>query len=270
MPPGDRAAALASRSPKQRAVIEERLKEFDAMNPAERELRLRLLQVRHYLLPLLQTEPAGRSNLLAQVPASNRRLVEARLKMWDGLSREQQNALLANDEQLQRFQCFGTNTPPPLPPVSVPPAMGQQQHLESSLARWRSSTPPQRERVFAQFQRMSALGAQERARLLKELPEPERGRVERSLEAFEKLPPANRAMWIQAFEQFSNMNPDERRSFLGNAARWEAMAPAERRAWREIVAELPPLPTALPPLPSASVTPRRQPLATNDRPGTPP
>jgi len=272
MPPADRIAALASRTPKQREIVAARLKEFDVMSAAERELRLRLLEVRYYLVPLLQTEPAARTNLLAQLPASHRRLIEARLRTWDNLPPEQQKTLLANEDQLWSFQSFGTNTPPPLPPLvaASPPSPGQREQLESNLAKWRSSPPTQRQRVFAQFQQLSALDERERARLLQRLPQTEREQVERSLTAFEKLPPENRAKWLEAFERFSSLSSDERRAFLNSAARWEAMAPTERRAWREVVAELPPLPTALPPLPSASAPASRRPLATNAQVGLEP
>lgn len=272
MPPADRIAALASRTPQQREIVAARLKEFDAMSLAERELRLRLLEVHYYLVPLLQSEPAARRHLLTQVPASHRRLLEARLRTWDSLPAEQQKTLLANEDQMRSFQSFGTNTPPPLPPPATAsaPSPSQREQLESSLARWRSSPPTQRQRVFAQFQQLSTLDERERAQLLKRLPPTERDQVERSLAAFEKLPPEHRAQWLEAFERFSNLSADERRAFLNSAARWEAMAPAERRAWREVVAEFPPLPTALPPLPSASAPASRRPLATNAQVGLEP
>src|SRR5207247_10209543 len=54
MKPAEREQALAKKSATARKIIEERLKEFDALSPDQRKTRLRLMELQSELLPLLQ------------------------------------------------------------------------------------------------------------------------------------------------------------------------------------------------------------------------
>ena len=63
-----------------------------------------------------------------------------------------------------------------------------------------------------------------------------------------------------------NLTAEERQQFLKNAEKWAAMSPGERQAWRDLVAQLPMLPSSnvSPPVPRPPpVRSRTTVLATN-------
>ena len=69
MTPDEREVFLTNRSPQIRAGILAKVNEYEALDPNERELRLRATELRWYLLPLLQESPGNRAARLAQIPA---------------------------------------------------------------------------------------------------------------------------------------------------------------------------------------------------------
>ena len=81
MTPKERADSLTNRAPEGRARILDKVNEYLAMDPNERELRLRATELRWYLMPLFQTAPADREASLAQVPDELRELVKSRLAL---------------------------------------------------------------------------------------------------------------------------------------------------------------------------------------------
>jgi len=258
MTPAERDQWLASRSEKAQAYLRAQLREFDALTPRERELRLRLLQLRYYLVPLMKSAPAGRQVLLAQVPASERALIVTRLAEWDRLPAEQQKELLQDEKALDSFSVFSTATEAERRAMIERATPERRQRLETELARWQSLTTEQRERLARHFNHFFSLGDPEREKVLGLLSAAERRRTERMLAAFEHLPPEQRTRCIAALNRFITMTPAEREQFWRNAARWESMTPEERRAWRAFTADLPPIPPGLgpgqpppPPLPPA-------------------
>src|SRR2546422_921168 len=54
MKPEEREKALALREPKTRQLVEAKVKQFEALPADERENRLRTLELRWYLLPLMK------------------------------------------------------------------------------------------------------------------------------------------------------------------------------------------------------------------------
>src|SRR5258706_2480861 len=97
MKPAEREQALAKKSPLPRKIIEERLKEFDALSPEERKTRLRLMELQSELLPLLQATPSTRGTMIAVVPERDRPLMQERLRIWDTkLSPDLQKLILEN------------------------------------------------------------------------------------------------------------------------------------------------------------------------------
>src|SRR5438094_235453 len=54
MPPRDREHYLSDKPPEIRARLLDKVKEYQALGPDERELRLRATELRWYLLPLLR------------------------------------------------------------------------------------------------------------------------------------------------------------------------------------------------------------------------
>ena len=266
--PAGREAALASRSEAQRTYLRKRMGEFDAGTATERELMLRSLQLRYYLLPLMKTSPGDRAPQLRAVPAEDRDVIEERLKAWDRVPLDEQKDLLQNEDALRCFPRFETNNPARQAELlqNLPPE--QRTKLEQDLARWHAYPVEQRERMYSQFQQFFSQSSRERTRTLEVLPEGERRQAQRTLETFQKLPAEQRAKCLAAFQKFSTMSSADRERFLRNAARWEAMSTDERQAWRELVAKMPPLPPGLgaPPLPPIPPPMARPPVVSNATP----
>ncbi len=255
--PAQRQIALAGKTEAQRRYLNQRLREFDALDPAQRELRLRLLQLRYFLLPLMRSDASNRVEQLRAVPEEDRQLIADRLRQWDRLPPQQQQQLLQNEQTLRYFPNFETNTPAQQAALLGGFSAQWRRQLEGDLNRWRAYSPEERQRMSAHFQQFFSLSARQKARTLDTLSPAERRQMSDAMKGFENLPAERRAKCIEAFQRFSAMTEAERVTFLANAARWEAMSPEERQAWRQFTARLPPSPPGLglgspmPPLPPA-------------------
>ena len=93
----ERVQSLTNRTPEARKQILAKLREYETLKPDERELRLKVTELRWYLYPLMRAPATNRAALLARVPAADRELVENRLSEWDKLSPEAQKELLQNE-----------------------------------------------------------------------------------------------------------------------------------------------------------------------------
>lgn len=250
MTPAERANYLTNRPPEIRERILAKVWEYLALDPNERELRLRATELRWYLLPLLREPPDGRAASLARVPDDLRDLVQSRLAQWDALPPQSQREFLDNEQTLHYFSHVeATNNPPPV----------------SSQTRWDALPEEERKKITDQFGRFFELAPDEKQKALNTLSDAERAQMEKTLQSFDKLPPAKRAQCIRAFTQFAGMSPQDRVEFLKNAERWSQLPPKERQAWRDLVAQVPlwpPMPSALirPPMPPPVPRPPAQPL----------
>ena len=250
MTPKERADSLTNRPLEARARILDKVNEYLALAPDERELRLRATELRWYLTPLFQIAPADRSASLEQVPDEMRDLVKLRLARWDALPPQMQKEFLDNDRVLRSFA-----------------------HLDTSN---RAAANPEQQKIADEFNRLIEFTPEETQQALNTLSAAERAQMEKTLETFNKLPPAQRAQCIRAFTEFASMSAADRAVFLKNAESWSKMTPKERQAWRDLVVQIPqwppvppallmpPMPPPVPPRPVAHPPQRTQPLvATN-------
>lgn len=224
MSPAERTQSLAGRTAAARARILAKVREYQALAPNERELRLRATELRWYLMPLLRLAPAERAGQLAQMPSELRDLAQSRLTQWDLLPPALQQEFLTNDRALHYL---AQTPPPPLPDT-------------------------RQQEIAKQFDDFLALTEPEKARLLGVLSDAERVRMEQTLDTFNQLPPQQRIICIHNYAKFAGMNGAARAEFLKNAESWSKMSPQERQAWRDLVAHVPlwpPVPTAPPPIP---------------------
>ena len=242
MSPAERNNSLTNRTPEARALILAKLREYRALTPDERELRLRATELRWYLVPLMRTAPANRAGGLAQVPPELVALVNSRLTQWDELPPPLQQEFLSNDQTLHFF------AQPPAP----------------------SSANAEQEKIAGQFSQFFVLTPREQQRLLGTLSEAERKQMEITLKTFEQLPGQKRALCIRNYAKFAGMSGAGRAEFLKNADSWSKMSPQERQTWRDLVATVPLWPSLpqvhrpLPPLPPKNPTNRVKPsMATN-------
>lgn len=267
LPPSQRDAALAALPPERQklaAALRAKLGEYAALPDAEREARLKVLDIRWHLTPLMRLAPGQRSERLATVPAELRPLVEDRLRQWDATPPEAQREFWEHESVVRQF--LGLASAPPAERrnlITNLPAV-QRQALQDSLARWNALPSDQQQRLSANFQRFFDLPAGEKRKTLSTLSEIERRQMESTLRTFEALPPERRRACIEAFGRFASLSEAERNEFLRKAELWQAMTADERQAWRNMVNRMPPLPPGykrqppMPPPPPPHVPGRQQ------------
>ena len=261
--PAERENSLTNRPPEIRGRILAKLREYEALDPNERELRLRATELRWYLLPLMHESPTNRAARLAVIPDDLRALIKTRLTLWDILPPPLQKEFFESERALRYFTHVDSPTNPPMPPI--PPGRGRHHGPQDpDLARWNALPEDQHQKITAQFNQFFELTPMEKKKTLNTLSDAERQQMEKTLETFGKLPPAQRLKCIRAFTEFTGMSAQEKQDFLKNAQRWSQMSPKERQTWRDLVThipEWPPLPPALmPPMPP-QLTQRLHPVA---------
>jgi len=237
MTPDERDVFLTNRPPEIRARILAKVGEYAALDPDERELRLRATELRWYLMPLLHESPANRAAQLKLVPADVRELVQARLEEWSILPSTLQEEFLENENILQYFAQVDAGGKPPENAGRAP--------SETERAHWNELSEAERRQVTAGFNQFFELTPDEKQTALNTLSETERRQMKNTLQAFDKMSPSQRAECVNAFARFASMTAPEKAEFLKNAERWSAMSPAERQAWRDLVVNVP----QWPPLP---------------------
>ncbi|MGA2280145.1 MAG: DUF3106 domain-containing protein [Verrucomicrobiota bacterium] len=257
MTPAERENYLTNRPPGIRARILAKLRDYEALDPNERELRLRATELRWYLLPLLHESPTNRATQLAAMPDDLQPLVKNRLMQWDILPPPLQKEFFESERALRYFMHVDSPNNPPMPPLPPDP----------DWAHWNTLSDDQRQKITAQFNLFFELTPLEKRKTLNTLSAAEQQQMEKTLETFGKLPPAQRRQCIRAFTEFAGMSAREKQDFLKNAQHWSQMSPQERQTWRDLVThvpEWPPLPPALmPPLPPLppQLTQRLHPVA---------
>lgn len=255
MTDADRERMLAARSPDQSRFIRAKIQEYLDLSPVEREKRLRLLDLRGHLLPLMHTRPTDRATLFSLVPAADRAAVLDRLREWDKLSADDQREFLEHEGVMSYMVRLEATTPEQRDTLLRDFSPERRGHLENELQRWRSLPEGNRRRMADRFHRYFELDEQEKEKTLNTLSDAERQQIERTLQAFKNLQPEQRRSCIEAFGKFASMTVEERNQFLKNAQRWETMSPEDRTVWRNLVQRAPPMPPLppglrqMPPLP---------------------
>ncbi|MDD5139675.1 MAG: DUF3106 domain-containing protein [Verrucomicrobiales bacterium] len=243
MTPEERDELLTNHPPEIRTRILVKVGEYEALNPNERELRLRATELRWYLMPLLRDSPTNRAARLAHVPDDLRELVQDRLSEWSILPTTMQQEFLENEHILHYFAHVDTS--------NSPSENFGREPSDAERARWNALSEPERRQVAAGFNHFFELTPDEKQKTLGTLSEAERRQMQKTLLAFDKMPPSQRAECVSAFARFASMTAPEKAEFLKNAERWSQMSPAERQAWRDLVVNVP----QWPPLPIGFVVP---------------
>jgi hypothetical protein len=250
--PQEREQDLAMRTPEARRVIAAKLSEFTPLPPAERELRLRLLQLRCDLLPLMHLSPTNRGARLAAIPEEERRLVEDRLREWDLSPPDLRKAILENEKVLRYIFPLDSGTTAQHPVNLRNVSQQEREQLERDMARWRAIPREEQERIFARTRRFFDLDEREKEKILtavaQALAQAQREQLERTLHSLQQLPKPQRDLCMEGLSKFAQLTPQEQLQFLKNCERWQAMTPEQQKAMRAAVSRVPPMPT-LPPMP---------------------
>jgi len=252
--PADRLASLTNRPTESQKLILAKVKEYEALSPDQRELRLRVTELHYFLVPLMSTPATNRAAQLAVIPADVRKLVEDRLQQWDALSRESQAELLQNEATLRTLTDMVAQAPSHQQEIVTNLSAAQKTELEAGIRRWQALSDDQRRVIIERFNRFFDLTPPEREKTLSTLSDAERQQLDRTLVTFGKLSPSQRAQCVRAYDKFANLSAEERQRFLKGAERWGLMSPSQRQLWRDLVYGLshePPLPPGAdqPPMP---------------------
>lgn len=266
MDAAERKQALTNRSPEAQKLILAKVREYESLQPDERELRLRATELRWYLLPLMTTPATNRPAILDMITGRDRKLVEDRLQEWDKVSPDVQKELLGIEPTLQYLSEIEGRTDQQRQEILKTITPAQRALLEEGISKWSAMSEDQRRKALSRFKGFFELTAQEQQKALNTLSAPERRQIEKTLRTFESLPPDQRALCIRSFAKFAGLSLVERQQFLKSAERWKLLSPAERQAWRELVQRLPPPePPDFPPLPPSSPRARPTPTVATNR-----
>ena len=240
----ERNQFLTNRSLVSQRMIQAKIKEYAALSPELRELRLRATELRWYLVPLMNAPATNRTAQLIAIPEQVRPLVESRLRFWDSLAPEVQKRLLEPAADVivsEAARLLGSSNQTAVANVILSPV--QRQWLEKGIQHWQEMNEEQRQKIASRFDRFFELTPQEKAKSINTLSEPERRQLERTLAAYDSLSAEKRAECLESFDKFASLSIEERQEFLENVQRWGKMSPTERQTWRDLVA--------------AQITPRR-------------
>ena len=250
MPQADREKELAGYTEAKREVLRRKLLAYEQLPAAERDYRLRALELRWYLRPLLNLPAPERGNYLQIIPERLHAAVTNRLSRWDSLDDAARREFLADEAKRELVTGYFTQPRrppnPPMPGAPLPPG------LDRHFKRWENNSPT---RLAFHITNFFEMPKTDQLKALNYFSETERAEIQKTLDALARLTPADRLECVQSFQRFANMSREERSSFLRNAARWQQLTPEERAAWRELVTKLPPMPpepVLTPPLPRAN------------------
>lgn len=228
----ERESAIASKTPRTREALLSKIREYEALDPETRELRLRTTELRWYLKTLLPMDPAARSRMLAAMPASDQASVAYRLKQWDRLSPGWRSEILKHErtmDWLRKRELESSNEPGP-------------REMESRLAQWQALPKEERVGMIDSFKKFFQLSESEREKTLAALPQSQRATVAPTLRKIEALPTAQRVEFVNAFRQIASMPAAQRERFVRKADQWRQMTANERQTWTDLVIKFPPLP----------------------------
>jgi len=255
--PEERQRLLTGKNPDQRKVLEESLSRYDGIQPEERELRLRTMELRYRLTTLMRTPTTNREVRLRQIPERDRKVVEERLRLWDGCAPDEKKTLLENERMLRA--AVGVYGPSHVRQPLTGQTSNQLHRVEEELIRWQSVPEERRARVEKMFGEIFEVEDKKPSSPMPPLPlrHEELKSIQQSLRQFRSLAPLQRDQCIRNFSKFADLTPGERRQFLASAQEWQRMAPQDREQWRKLVSRMPPLPVRLgPPLPSRTMASR--------------
>ena len=235
-----------------------KLDQYQMLPPDFCDLRLRVTELRWYLLPLLKAPADQRTEKLKSVPEPYKELVKQRLDEWDIWPPSLKDEVL---EYQTTFSCFvgrdaAGNAVALQQTVFEDLSEKDRLGLERKLAEWQALPKDERLQLFACFEHYFELSEEEKEKTLDALSEPQRHETEKVLDPIEKRSKPQKEAYMAAFRQFAEMSPEQRQNFMKSAERWQKMSPAERQAWRDLVQQL----SVAPPVPPGVSLPRVQPV----------
>jgi hypothetical protein len=236
--PLERIRLIAARPPAIQRQILAKVREYQALSPEQRELRLQVTELRYYLWPLMGLDPTNRAPRLAAIPPEMRKLVEDRLAEWDQLPADLQKELRDNEAAVRYFTELATSTPEQQAQMRSSISPARREMLDRGIGQWQALPEKQRDKLVNRFNQFFELTHEEQQKALSTLSEPERRQIEKTLDKYSHFSPLQRAQCIRSCQILASLTLEERQAFLKNAEQWKIMSPTERQAWRDLVTKL--------------------------------
>jgi hypothetical protein len=250
--PEERKVALAKRSDQSRKVIEQKLRDYSAMTPEERDRRLNATELQWYVTRLLKMQKAQRDLAVRQVPVIWQPMVMERLAAWDRMPTSLQREALEHEMVIEYLSAPADQQAVVLKTLSE----SERNALAARIDRWRILPATERARLDERVDEFFKMQPEKQQQALNNFSAAERESMEQTLKAFRQLTPSQRELCVRSFAQFAEkfaaMDRTNQIAFLKNAERWQEMSQKERDIWRSVVAvvpPMPPLPAPTPPLP---------------------
>jgi len=236
---------LSKRPESQQKILRAKIEEYQLMPSELRDLRLRQVELRWYLVPLMHMEAKQRAARMAAIPAEYKKIIEERLEQWDLLPLPIQKEAMENEITRNYLIRLDTSSRTEREAMLTHLPVERRKQIEQELARWQNLTPRQKQTRYSRFDYFFGLAPEEKQRVLSALSDEERLQMQNVLDRFKNLPRDQRQHCIESFNKLASLTPEEQDEFLKNAERWQALSPSERESWREMVNALPPLPPGL-------------------------
>ncbi len=236
---------LAKRPESQRKILRAKIEEYQLMPSELRDMRLRQVELRWYLVPLMRMDPKQRAVRMRAIPTEYRKIVEERLEQWDLLPPPIQKEALENEITRNYLIRLDNSSRSEREAMLTQLPLARRKQVEQELSHWQSLTPRQQQTRYARFDGFFELNPQEKQKVLNALSNEERSQMQNVLERFKNLPREQRQHCIESFNKLASLSTAEQEQFLKNVERWQALSPADRESWREMVNALPPLPPGL-------------------------
>ena len=178
--PTNQQADILAQSPQGiRPLLEDRWQSWVQLAPDRQRELLESQKSLSWFVRGQANDPRAVTNLLAQIPASQRTEIEAQLVRWRALTPEERTRKTAD------FQRFFELSERERAKVLGTVSLEERQEMEATLARFANLPPEQRERAVRGFRRFLALTAPERAEFLQ------------SIARWQLMTPTERATWRQ-------------------------------------------------------------------------
>lgn len=163
LPEEQRATVLASRSPKSRQLLDAKLREYSGLPLAERERRLKVMDIHWHLKPVLETAATNRAQALAKVPARMKPVVQDRVERWEKLPPHVKEDVLTNETAMSFF--IAPPEPPLLPPM--PTLEFDRKEMERTLENYAKLSIQQRQQCIDSFAVLARMSPAERNHFLR-------------------------------------------------------------------------------------------------------
>ena len=258
-----RSQMLSQHKETSRTFWKRKLNEYGAMDPNEREKKLREAQLHWYLLLILRTPAEDRDTKLLQIPESDRGLIESRLKEWQELPNALQIDIMTHLPALRYFGRLVSLTPEARK-KALEEATQDGNRPDMNSPAWENLDSQRRRSMFLAYQKFFTLEEEKRSRVLAKIPMPQRLSIQSRIQQLENLSPELKEKCLVALEKYAEMTRNERILFRVNAERWKQMPATEHAVWKEVVKKWPPLPPirtrSTPPIPSFKKRPSLPPM----------